>query len=88
MFCAGFRYTRGQDLQKCTSLGSGDSGGPFACMVKETAKWKLAGVVSASGYCQEDVYAPGQFTRASYYNDWIEVRSSSNHTPSESEIHA
>ncbi len=71
--CAGFRKTRKQDLEKCTTLGSGDSGGPFACKSKKSESWKLAGIVSSSGYCQEDSYTPAQFTKAASFVDWIEV---------------
>ncbi len=73
MFCAGFRKTREEDLEKCTTLGSGDSGGPFACKSKSSDRWKLAGVVSSSGYCQTDSFVPAQFTRAAYFVDWVSV---------------
>ncbi|XP_076824415.1 uncharacterized protein LOC143470275 isoform X1 [Clavelina lepadiformis] len=49
----------------------GDSGGPLMCQRRDSCAWQVAGIVS-SGFGCALPNSPGEYTRVSYFEDWID----------------
>ncbi|EGW06475.1 serine protease 40 [Cricetulus griseus] len=57
------------DYSMTKSICSGDSGGPFVCLLE--GSWYVVGLTSWSSSCETPITTPSVFARVSYFDNWI-----------------